>query len=161
MGSPLIMQATGACADDSHPITAKAQARMKAGSRRKNRLVMVIFAMLADPDCRNAVLSIHPPKRVPKPALLRCRVGIGKSPQAELQHESVAEYWRRSRRRVGEGRDVVGRQHEAVVHIAGAHDVLVDLVGYKIPPRSSRRHPIRGHLDRSADENAFATRQIS
>src|SRR6267154_1015789 len=100
MGSPLTITAICACADDPHPITARAQARMKAGSRRKtgsrrkNRVVMVIFAMLADPDCSNAVPSIRPPKRVPMPVLLRCRVGIGKRPQADLQHESVAKYWR-------------------------------------------------------------------
>src|SRR6516165_222317 len=73
----------------------------------------------------------------------------------------MSKYWWRSRRRIGEGRHVVRRQHEAVIHIAGADHVLVDLVCNKNPSRSSRGHPIRSNLDRSADKNAFAARQIS
>src|ERR1700731_818548 len=88
------------------------------------------------------------------PGLLNTRAratscgGTGKGPQADLQHISVTEHWRRGGSGIGEGCDVVGSQHEAVVHITGADDILVDLVGYQIPTSGSSHHPIRRDLDR-------------
>src|ERR1700688_934836 len=60
-----------------------------------------------------------------------------KGSQADLQHISVTEHRGRGSGGVGVGRNVVGRQHEAVVHVPGADDILVDLVRYEIPTGGS------------------------
>src|SRR6202035_5215982 len=107
MGSPLTITTIWACTGDAHPnnTRAAAQPRLRAASRRKNVVVMVISATLADPGCGNAAPGIRSPGARPVPVLLRRRIGIGERPQAELQHESVAKDWRRCRRRIGEGGD--------------------------------------------------------
>src|SRR5271169_657079 len=149
IGSPLIMQATCARTGVAHPIKTRAapQPRIKAESRLKSVVVIVMFAGLADPGFGDAAPDIRSAGAFPVPVLLRRAIGSGKGPQTELQHKGVAKYWRRSRRSVGERRDVVGRQHEAVVDVARAHDILVDLVRYQIPSGGSRCHPVRGKFD--------------
>src|SRR5260370_14902638 len=62
---------------------------------------------------------------------------------------------------VVKGRDIVVGQHEAIVHISGADNILVDLVGFEIPSGGSRHHPVRGHLDRAAGQKSFAAGQAS
>src|SRR5215216_5567827 len=54
----------------------------------------------------------------------------GNGPQADLQHEGVTQDRRRRAGGVGIGRYIIGSQHEAIVHIARADDVLIDLVGF-------------------------------
>src|ERR1700688_558150 len=85
----------------------------------------------------------------------------GKGPKADLQHKGVTQHGRGSAGGVTVGRDVVGRQHEAVIDIAGAHDVLVDLVGLEVPSGGSRHHPDRRPLDRAAAQKSFAAGQVS
>jgi hypothetical protein len=64
---------------------------------------------------------------------------------------SAASYRRSSVRR-----HIIGGQHEAVVHIAGADDVLVDLVGFKIPARRPETTQLAATLHRGAAEQALA-----
>src|SRR5947207_14178557 len=56
------------------------------------------------------------------------RTRIAESTQADLQHEGVAEYRRRRGRGIGIGRDIVGRQHEAIIYLYSVDHVLVDLI---------------------------------
>jgi len=88
-------------------------------------------------------------------------VETGKGSQADLHHNKrdrapAARWrWRRSRTYV------VGRQHEAVVDVPGADDVLVDLVGYEDPNRAAPvNHPVRCHLDRAGGQYSFAADQV-
>ena len=91
----------------------------------------------------------------------RRRGGLGDRPQTDLQHERVAECWRRRTGGVGIGRDVVGRQYKAVVDIARADHILVDLVGDEIPAGGAGHHPVSRYLYRAGGKDAFAARQIS
>src|SRR3954451_24500404 len=61
----------------------------------------------------------------------------------------------------GVGGDRVGRQDEAIVHIAGADDVLIHLVGFEIPSCCAADDPVRGDLDRRAAQNSFAASEVS
>jgi hypothetical protein len=82
-------------------------------------------------------------------------------PQADLEHERVAKDGRGGRGGIGVGGDVVGGEHEAVVDIARADDVLVDLVGDQIPAGGALSDPVVGDLDRARDQDALAAGQIA
>jgi hypothetical protein len=82
-------------------------------------------------------------------------------PQADLEHEGMAKDGRGGGGGIGVGGDVVGGEHEAVVDIAGADDVLVDLVGDQIPAGRALSNPVVGDLDRARDQDALAAGQIA
>src|ERR1700682_4120601 len=126
---------------------------------------MIMFAISTDSNwSRRAGHSSS--GSVPAPVLLDPRSSasrrgrIGNGPQADLQHKGVTEYGRRGAGGIGVRRDIVGRQHEAVVDISGADDVLIDLVRLEIPSGGSRHHPVRRDLDGAGAKQSFAAAQI-
>jgi len=76
-----------------------------------------------------------------------CR-GEGRKPIWNIN--GVTEHRRRGFLRVGYRRDIVGVPHEAIVHIAGADNVLSDLVRFRDPIWQRPSPPLAGHLGRSA-----------
>ncbi|KIT73655.1 hypothetical protein QP64_00080, partial [Staphylococcus aureus] len=69
--------------------------------------------------------------------------GHADSPQTDLHHHPVVEgRGRRRYRGIGVVGDIVHRQHEAVVNVARADDVLIDLVGLQVVAEAAGDHPV-------------------
>src|SRR6266568_2017789 len=131
------MQAT-VCAWDSEPTPIRISAMAPPSMRGETRFkivgaVMIIFAI--SNRFRTGSATWERSWGSARPVLLDAcgrtgrRARVGKRPQTDLQHERVAEHGRR---------DACG--------------VLVGLVGFKIPARRSRHHPVRGYLDRAGTQ---------
>src|SRR6267142_50862 len=124
---------------------------------------MIMFALSTDSNWTSDAPEIHPPAAC-RPVLLDTRgpAGrIGEGPPPDLQHKGVTEHRRGGAGGIRVGRDIVGRQHKAVVHIPGTDDVLIDLVRFEIPSGRSRYYPVRRHLDRRAAQKSLAAGQVS
>src|SRR5215510_12982389 len=149
IGSPLTMTAmVWARAGAPQPIAASRIAAKRVERRNEGMAVMFLSAF-STCSIRAALGGQRfPGVRLLKAARAGCARRIRDGSQTDLQHERMVQGWRRDTGGVVVRRHVVGGQHEAIVHIAGADDVLVDLVGFKVPARRTRDHPVGCNLHR-------------
>src|SRR4051794_13130179 len=95
----------------------------KCETRRRNEVV-ISQSMSVEPDRVASILNAAP-------AAGRSRAA--ERPQADLQHDRMAQYRRRRTRSVGIGGDIVGGEDKAIVDVSGANHILIDLVCDEIP----------------------------
>src|SRR6478609_1171643 len=159
IGSPLTMTATVCACSGETPSdnnSAAAQLMMRVSRRCESLAVMIIFAG------RSIVVEASKSYRIcssSRAVLLDAgtagrRGRVGECAQADLEHVGMAEHGRRRARRIAVGCHIVCRQHEAIIHVAGTDDILVELVGFQIPTCRAGRDPVRRDLDRPVGEQA-------